>query len=215
MCKSVIFDMDGVITDTMPYHYQAWKHIFEREGVPMSYLDVYQREGQTGIKAVREIFKDHERTISFKKAKEILIEKEELFKKIFRPKFIKGARRFLKRMHKDNFVLALATGTARHELNKILPKELKDLFSVIVTGSDVKKGKPHPEPYKKVLKALKIKPEESVVIENAPLGIESAKGAKLRCLALETSLPRKYLKKADYIFSSFEELQNSICFAKE
>ena len=177
--KSIIFDMDGVITDTMPYHYQAWHKIFKREGVAMSYLDVYQREGQTGISSVREIFNVHGKTISIKKAKEILIEKEDLFKKIFKPKFIKGARGFLQKRYKENFVLALATGTARHELNKILPKELKDLFSVIITGSDVKKGKPHPEPYKKVLRALKIKSSDAVVIENAPLGIESAMDLKI------------------------------------
>jgi len=207
--------MDGVITDTMPYHYQAWKKIFKREGVSMSYLDVYQREGQTGISSVREIFNVHGKTISIKKAKKILVEKEELFKRLFKPKFIKGARRFVKKMHKENFILALATGTARHELDRILPRELKELFSVIITGSDVAKGKPHPEPYKKVLKALKINSKDSVVIENAPLGIESAKGASLKCLALETSLPRKYLKEADYIFSSFNELSDSIRFVRK
>jgi len=214
-CKAIIFDMDGVITDTMPYHYQAWKHVFERAGVAMNRLDVYQREGQTGINAVREIFHEYGKSLSIKKAKEILAEKEELLKKIFKPKFIVGARQFLHKMHKQNFILALATGTARHEFDKILPDHLKNLFSVIITGSDVKKGKPDPEPYKKVLKAIKIKAEDCVVIENAPLGIESAKSAGLRCLALETSLPRKYLKKADYIFSSFKDLVNSITFQRD
>jgi len=214
-CEAIIFDMDGVITDTMPYHYQAWKHVFEREGVAMSYLDVYQREGQTGINAVREIFKIHGQAISFKKAKEVLAEKEELLKRIFKQKFIVGARQFLHKMHKQNFILALATGTARHEFDKILPDHLKNLFSVIITGSDVKKGKPDPEPYKKVLKKLRLNPKKSIVIENAPLGIESAKSAGLRCLALETSLPRKYLKKADYVFSSFKDLVSSITFQRD
>jgi len=108
--------------------------------------------------------------------------------------------------------LALVTGTSRHELYQILPTSLRDLFSVIVTGSDVKHGKPHPEPYLKSLKGLKIKASAAVVIENAPFGIRSAKQAGLKCIALETSLPKKYLSEADAIFPSIKELQSNVLF---
>jgi beta-phosphoglucomutase-like phosphatase (HAD superfamily) len=104
------------------------------------------------------------------------------------------------------------TGTSRHELDEMLPDEIKNLFSVIVTGSDVRFGKPHPEPYQQSLKRLNIEPEKAIVIENAPLGIRSAKRAGLKCFALETSLSREYLKEADYIFRSFKELQDHLSF---
>jgi beta-phosphoglucomutase len=133
-------------------------------------------------------------------------------RKIVRRRFITGSRRFLYFLKKHGFVLTLVTGTARHEVERILSKELLGLFSVIITGNDVKKGKPHPEPYLIALKKLQMKPKDVVVFENAPFGIISAKRAHLRCLALETYLPKTYLKRADFVFSSYQELCRRVHF---
>lgn len=210
--KAAIFDMDGVITNTMPDHYMAWKKIFDAEGIPISRYEIYRREGQPGINTVNEIFASEKRSISRKEAASILKRKENLFKKIVKIRFINGARSFIKSLHNNNCILALVTGTARHELHKILPKSIYDLFSVVITGSDVKKGKPDPEPYLLALKKLNLKPSEAVVIENAPFGISSAKAAGLRCLAVETSLSSDSLKKADLIFDSIGALRKKMQF---
>ena len=106
------------------------------------------------------------------------------------------------------------TGTARHEVHQILPAEIFNLFEVVVCGTDVQNGKPHPEPYLKALKKLKIKAKDAIVIENAPFGIRSAKAAGINCLALETSLPKKFLKQADGIFHSFTHLKSKTEFHK-
>ncbi|HLD69311.1 MAG TPA: HAD family phosphatase, partial [Candidatus Omnitrophota bacterium] len=106
------------------------------------------------------------------------------------------------------------TGTSRHELHRILPDYLYNLFSVVVTGTDVKNGKPHPEPFLKALKLLKIKSSEAVVIENAPLGIQSAKKAGLRCFALASSLPKQFLHEADAVFSSIKEMRGRVGFSR-
>ena len=205
--SAVIFDMDGVITNTMPDHFKAWKIIFTKYGINVSQLDVYKREGQKGLSSVREIFAAHGKTITQKKAEQILIEKEKLFKRIVKTRFITGARSFLNLLYRRGFKLALVTGTARHELLKILPKNIYKLFYVIITGSDVQNGKPHPEPYLNAIKNLKVSVKDALVIENAPFGITSAKDAGLRCFALQTSLPKKYLIKADRIFRSIKDLQ--------
>lgn len=210
--RAVIFDMDGVITNTMPDHYAAWKKVMIDEGVHVTYHDIYCREGQPGIISVREVFRKYGHEFEEKKARQILLKKEEYFKKTVRRRFVPGARRFIKKLYKDKFRLALVTGTSRHELHRILPDPLYELFSVVVTGNDVKHGKPHPEPYMLSLSKLKIKPSEGVVIENAPFGISSAKGAGLRCLALTTSLPAEYLKEADKIFTSFRDLADKARF---
>jgi len=210
--KSVIFDMDGVITNTMPDHYRSWKKTLRDEGIHVTYEDVYKREGQPGLSSVREISMEHQKVFDDKKAARILRAKEDLFKKIVKTRFITGARSFLKNLYKQDIRLALVTGTSRHELHQVLPAPLRGLFSVIVTGNDVKHGKPHPEPYLKSLKDLKIKSSDAVVIENAPFGIRSAKGAGLQCLALETSLPKKYLHEADAVYSSIKDLQSSVLF---
>lgn len=209
---AIILDMDGVITNTMPDHFRSWKVILNRIGIPVTHYDVYRREGQPGIHSVRELTAQYGKPIADGQAHKILKGKEAYFKKIVRLRFILGARTFLKRLHKSNFRLALVTGTSRHEMCQILPASLRRLFSVIVTGSDVTHGKPHPEPYLQSLKKLGLKTGEAVVIENAPFGIQSAKRAGLRCLALETSLPRKYLKEADAVFGSIKELSDGVCF---
>ena len=210
--KAVIFDMDAVITNTMPDHFRAWKEIFNRQGIKVTHFDIYRREGQKGIRSVEEISKEYGRPIPVGNAKKILLEKEELFKKIVKRRFIVGARSFLRFLYKKNIKLALVTGTSRHELHRILPEHLYNFFSVIVTGSDVKNGKPHPEPFLKALKLFKMKPSEAIVIENAPFGIQSAKKAGLRCLALASSLPKEYLKEADQVFSSIKEMRERLNF---
>jgi len=210
--EAVIFDMDGVITHTMPDHYLAWKHIFHAQGLKVGHLDVYKREGQTGITSVMEMFEEKGQPITKAKAKELLRQKERLFKKIVRVRFIPGARSFLRSLRREGFRLALVTGTSRQELHQILPDVLYDLFECVVTGNDVKDGKPHPEPYRNGLKALGLKPSQAVVVENAPLGIRSAKKAGLRCLAVETSLSREYLTEADDVFDSIKDLCSSVCF---
>lgn len=211
--KSVIFDMDGVITNTMPDHYRSWKTTFKEEGIRVTYEDIYKREGQPGLSSVMEIFTEHKKAFSKKEALKVLGKKEALFKKIVKTRFITGARTFLKHLHKKDIRLALVTGTSRHELRQILPASLRDLFSVTVTGNEVKHGKPHPEPYLKSLQKLKVKASQAVVIENAPFGIRSAKQAGLKCLALETSLPKQYLREADMIFSSIKELEEKASFS--
>ena len=213
--QAVIFDMDGVITDTMPYHFNVWKEIFHKNGIVVTHEDIYSREGQKGMESIREIFQAHKKHYNVEYAKQLLLEKEELFKITFKQRFIVGTRNLLKRLSKNRFKLALVTGTSRHEAKRLLPKELFDLFDVSICGCDVKNGKPHPEPYLKALNALLLASGDAVVIENAPFGIRSAKAAGLRCVAIATSLPRSYLYQADHIFSSIKELNEQITFKND
>lgn len=210
--RAVIFDMDGVITDTMSYHMKAWRLILLRHGVRVSKNDIYKREGQKGINSVEEIFSDYGKKFNLSEGKKILLEKEELFKKIVKKRFISGSRRFLNSLKRSGFKLGLVTGTARHEVYKILPDEIFDLFDAVVCGCDVQNGKPHPEPYLSALKKLKINAHQAVVIENAPFGIQSSKTAGIRCLALETSLSKKFLRNADAVFTSFTHMTSNATF---
>ncbi|HAJ57600.1 MAG TPA: hypothetical protein DCL35_07530 [Candidatus Omnitrophica bacterium] len=210
--KAGIFDMDGVITNTMPYHYRAWKKVFKDEGINVSECEIYLREGQPGNITIKEIFSERGERYDEHRMKRILAEKERLFKKTVRRRFIRGSRPFLYFLRSKGIRLALVTGTARHEVVRILPEKLLGLFEVTITGDEVKRGKPHPEPYLLALKKLGIRAKEAVVIENAPFGIRSAKHAKIACIALETSLPKGYLKSADHVFPSFKELKEKVDF---
>jgi beta-phosphoglucomutase len=210
--STVIFDMDGVITDTMPYHFQVWQDLFVREGVPVTHEDIYKREGQKGIDSVREIFAEYGKPFSEEHALRLLKEKEELFQKVFKRHFIPGAIDFIRELHTQGFKLALVTGTSRTEAMKLLPADLFELFNASVCGNEVKNGKPDPEPYLTALQKLSIEGADAVVIENAPFGIRSAKAAGIKCLALETSLPKPYLTQADGIFESFGDLKLHVKF---
>lgn len=213
--STLIFDMDGVITDTMPYHFRAWRTIFAAQGIEASHHDIYKREGQKGIDSVRELFLEKGLVFSEARALAMLLEKEELFKKIFKRRFIPGSRSFIKKSLNHGFKLALVTGTSRHEAQKLLPKEIWECFHVTVCGCDVQNGKPHPEPYLKAINKLNVHPYDAIVFENAPFGIRSAKAAGLNCLALETSLPSSFLTHADAVFSSFKELESRVQLIKQ
>ncbi|MCB9757891.1 MAG: HAD family phosphatase [Candidatus Omnitrophica bacterium] len=210
--KAVIFDMDGVITDTMPEHFEAWRVVLQARGIVVKHLDIYRREGQRGITSVKEIFSERSLPFDLNDAEKILLQKEELFKKNTRKRFIVGTRRLLQFLKKNGFTLAIVTGTARHELHQILPDKLYDLFTIVVTGDDVVHGKPSPDPYLLALKKLAICADDALVIENAPFGIASAKAAGLRCLAVATSLPQEYLQQADAVFPSIKALRQNIEF---
>ena len=211
--KAVIFDMDGVITNTMPYHFDAWLEVFRREGVRVNCYDIYEREGQDGLTSVKEILRQHRRKFTLRQARAILRRKETLFKRIVRIKFVKGARPFVNLLKQRGIPMALVTGTSRQEVKRILPPRLLEKFGVSVTGDEVSRGKPHPEPFLKAVRLLGVSRRDTVVLENAPFGIKAAKRAGLFCIALQTSLPRRYLAQADRIFKSYTGLRRYLlCF---
>jgi HAD superfamily hydrolase (TIGR01509 family) len=214
--RALIFDMDGVITDTMPYHYQAWKIAFQDIlQKDISEQDIYLREGSKGAFALQEIFQQYGWPCDPDILAALLKRKEEVFPKIVHIDFVDGSLDFLKKVHAQGFRMALVTGTSREELSRMLPDFVQTYFSVIVTGSDVAHGKPHPEPYEKALSALRLNPGEAAVLENAPLGVQSAKSAGLICIALATSLTGEFLTDADFVFSSYNDMVREITFIND
>lgn len=212
--KGIIFDMDGVITDTMSYHFKAWQEALGVFGIKVNYYDIYLKEGQKGIETAIELMAENNFKPSIDKAKEILELKEKIFKQIAKPKLIKGSKKLVKDLKKHNFKLALVTGTARDEVKYILPDDLFSLFDINITSDEVKIGKPNPEPYLKALDALKLKSTECIVLENAPFGIKSAKAAGLYCIAITTYLSPDYLKEADIVLKSLGEVDKFICSSR-
>ena len=208
--KGMLFDMDGVVVDSMPYHYRSWRKIFKSLGIHLDKLEIYKREGEQGIGSITSILEEHGIYLSIEERNKLLQDKEVLFKKIASPRLFPGIKSLIKDLKKEGYLLGLVTGTSRGEIDYVLPSYLITSFDVIVTGDSVGRGKPAPDPYMKAISDLKIKPVDAVVIENAPFGILSAKQAGTLCIAITTSLPREYLQNADFICDSLNEVRKLI-----
>lgn len=192
--------------DSMPYHFIAWYEALRPLGIRASVFDVYSREGEKWEKTLRELLARSGVNPARKLLRAISARRQKIFKHYFKRFIFKGAREFLLCLQKQGYILALVTGTPRSEVECILSVGLRKLFAAIVTGDSVKRGKPYPDPYLKAASLLKVRPRECLVVENAPLGIKSAKRAGMFCVALTTSLPREYLKAADMVADSLGQI---------
>jgi len=204
--KAIIFDMDGVIVDSMPYHFIAWYEALKPYGVRVSCFDVYTKEGERWDKTLKSLLASHRVDPTQKILDQIFALRKKIFRKYFKRFIFTGVDEFLACLKNKRYLLGLVTGTPTPEIDRILPKKIKGFFDCIVAGDHVKKGKPNPEPYLLAAKKLKTRADGCVVVENAPLGIESAKSAGMFCVAVTTSLPADYLGKADAVVESLEQI---------
>jgi beta-phosphoglucomutase len=208
--KAVIFDMDGVIVDSMPYHFIAWYEALRPFGIRVSCFDVYSKEGERWDKSLKDFLKKAGVKSTPRLLKEIFSLRQRIFRHYFKRFIFKGCLEFLLCLKGRGYLLGLVTGTPAYELKKILPLKICRLFDHVVAGDSVKRGKPHPDPYLKCARALGLAPRQCLVVENAPFGIESAKKAGMYCVALTSSLPPEYLKGADSVVDNFQEITGMI-----
>lgn len=217
--RAALFDMDGVITDTMPLHYESWKRAFEAYGVDVDKMDVYLREGMTTWEMGRDIARAKGKSLTEEDIKELVKEKSRIFDDLVirEAKAYDGVEEMLRMLRNNGVKVALVTGSRKSSVIPLLKKiGLAGAFEVIVSGDDVEKGKPDPEPYKVAMKKLNEPALNCVVIENAPLGIRSARAAKAGfVIAVTTTLDESYLKEADDIASSIANLEQCIAMRFE
>lgn len=204
--NTVIFDMDGVVVDGMPYHIQSWKEALSTINMSVTDLEIYLMEGMTGRETMEIFASKSNMSLSDETVENVIKLKRRIFNDIFTVTLMKGVKDFLFELKERRYNLALVTGTRLEVVKKVLQMGLNDIFKVIVTGERVNKGKPDPEPYLKAVDELGVRKEDCIVIENAPAGITSAKNAGLICFAVQTSLSEEYLKEADKIFQDIDEV---------
>ncbi len=214
--RAALFDMDGVITDTMLLHYESWKRAFEPYGVDVRPMDVYLREGMTSDKMGRAIVRDKGKELSEDELNEAVEVKTRIFEELVRERAraFEGVPEALKMLRNNGLKLALVTGSKHSSVDVVLKKVgLEGSFDAIIGAEDVSEGKPSPEPYLAAMRKLDMPALDCVVVENAPLGIASAKAAKAGyVIAVTTTLDESYLQDADEIASSFPDLQE--CLAR-
>lgn len=206
--KAVLFDMDGVIVDSMPYHFISWFETLKKYKVTVSPFDIYEKEGEKCEVCVQRFFKRDNIKCNDKIVKEVLKIRDRIYKKYFKVHLFSDIEQTLNNLKKQGLLLAIVTGSVKEKVVSMLPKKIISKFDVIVSADMIKKGKPHPDSYLTAAKQLKVLPKECIVIENAPYGIKAAKSAKMFCVAVTTSLPEQYLKQANVVCKKVSEIFN-------
>lgn len=208
--KSILFDMDGVIVDSMRLHAECWIAVFKEYGVTLGLEDIFLREGMSGVGSIIDIFRSKGHSVPDREEmKRLQEQKLDLFER--RPvRLFPGIEEILGFLSRKGIVLGLVTGSLKRSVSHVLPAGVIAHFQSVITVDDIENGKPHPEPYLKGLEQVGFPPEEVLAVENAPLGIRSAKAAGLCCFAIATTLSEKYLENADRVFPSHAEFYSHI-----
>ncbi len=207
--EAILFDMDGVVLDSMPWHVRAWQEAFREFGLNVPEEALYLHEGAIEAETSRKIFEDQGVSPTDELFQAVLKRQRELFRKKYQA-FVRPFPEIpdlLSDLKREGKRLALVTSSHEEILRDILPQVLLRLFHFVLTGDRVRRRKPHPEPYLLASKNLGVPKPLAAAVENAPAGIKSAKGAGLTCIALTTTLSPEHLKEADIIIPSHEELR--------
>ena len=207
--KAVIWDMDGVIADTAPYHFRAWQEVFGKLGTSYTEDDFRRNFGKRNDTIIRNILGSE---ISPSEIEAIAADKEESFRKRAREniKPLPGAIELLQSLNKRGFSQALGS-SAPIENIKLVTRELdiEGFFQVIVSGREVKEGKPSPQGFLLAAARLGVRPQDCVVIEDAMAGVTAAKQASMSCIAVTTTNDSTQLAEADLVVDTLEKVSVS------
>ncbi len=210
--KAVLFDMDGVLFDSMPNHAYAWSHAMTQFGLHMTPEEAYMHEGRTGGGTIDILMQRHKGRYATEEEKQVIYKaKSDLFSTCPEAHRMPGALELLKKVKSDGITPLIVTGSGQVSLIDRLNHNFPDIFrrELMVTSFDVKHGKPDPEPYLMGLEKGNIQPWEGIVVENAPLGVQAAKAARIFTIAVNTGpLPDQVLLDAgaDLLFPSMQSL---------
>lgn len=214
--KAYFFDMDGVLFNSMPNHAIAWNDVMKQHKLPFTAYDCYLNEGRTGESVIREaILTAYNREATPDEIATIYAEKSAYFnmleKKTGGTPTIPGVEEVLQYIHSCGHQIWVVTGSGMRSLLDNLNSVLPAVFHSdrMITAFDVINGKPDPEPYLKAWERSGLPKEQCVVIENAPLGVQSGKAAGLKVYAVNTGILSKadlLCAGADKVFDSMMEL---------
>jgi beta-phosphoglucomutase len=226
--KGIIFDMDGVLVDAMPFHCRAIQTAAKQEvNIDIAQRDVYLLEGMPGEEMVKELLRHKRYTGKIEElsdddsdkldsiAHRIHERKKKVFQQINASSAINGARELV---YMIGCKKALVSGAAKQEVDSIINKYFgKDVFDVVVSGEDLEEGKPSPDPFRTALTKMGLTESEAIVVENAPLGVKAANNAKIRCIVTLNNTPLKLSDFEDLIEkrSIFPNTSSAISFLRE
>ncbi len=205
--EAVIFDWDGVIADSAADYYRAYELTLAPRGIVTTAREVYLCEGMTTEQVMTALYAARGLSLSEEQARDLARERREIYTRIARNQSFPGIWEMIRDLHQLGFKVALVTGSTRGTLKLALAADCEGLFSAIVTGDSVVHPKPDPEPFLIAGRELQVAPQRSLVVENAPFGVESAHRAGCRVAALCTTLEAADLEGADWVLPDHAALR--------
>ncbi len=219
MLKGVIFDMDGVLVDNMTVHMDAFTEIARRYGVD---LDIEATLGMAG-KGNDEIFEALFPAEIVKKVgpQTLGVEKEAIYREIYAPKLapVPGLIEFLAALKSAGIKIAVGTSAPQANMDFVFDGlGIRQYFDVIVNADMVTRCKPDPEIYQVAVAKLGLQPDECLVFEDAPAGIQAARAAGIKVVTLTTTLSKSILEQTHGVamiisdFTKFKIYEGELIF---
>lgn len=207
----IIFDLDGTLVNTLEQHIEAFQILFRKERINISYNQIAEQMGRTPKDTLLSLIPDLKNKT--KELESLAIEKENILTNLLdKIELFEGAKETLEFLHKKNYILCLASSTPKFNVMKILSSaKIKDFFHFIVTGEDIKVGKPNPEVFLKAANKANISNEKCLVIGDSTHDVIAARNATMKIIVASTGKhSTKELEKfkPDYISESLMDLIN-------
>ena len=204
---AVLFDMDGVIIDSNPYHKDAWLEFCRRYDVELKEEDVPRYiYGKTNKTALADVF---QREFSPEESFRMSEEKEAIYRELHRAdiSLIKGLDSLLKTFAQHDIPLAVCTNAPIANLDFMLEETgIRPYFKVLIDASQVSKGKPDPEIYLKAARLLDVPPARCIVMEDSTVGVEAGLRAGMKVVGITTTHTAAELDHTHLVIDDFEEL---------
>ncbi len=203
----VIFDMDGVLADTGPIHFESWVKMGEEIGIKFTREIFKQTFGQQSPEITRKLVGPN--------IDEALVEKwanlkEKYYRELVTEKLkpLPGVIKIINELKSEGFKLAVGSSGPPENVKLLLTSlRIKNYFDTIITAAEIKRGKPEPDVFLIIAKILNVSPKNCIVIEDAPVGIEAAKRAGMISIALTSTHNKEDLLDAQLIIKDLTEIK--------
>lgn len=211
--RAALFDMDGTLYDSMPHHVQAWLGMCRSAGLEATPRDFLMAEGRTGADTIDMLFRrsyGHEATAD--DVERLYAIKSANFSAMPPVDVMQGAPQAVQACEDAGMQTVLVTGSGQTSLIERLALDYPGAFALKVSSRDVRRGKPRPEPYLKAMERAGVQPWQAIVVENAPLGVQSGVAAGVFTIGVATGLPVEVLAEAgaSIVFASMPECASAM-----
>lgn len=209
MLKGIIFDMDGVLINSEPFHYQVWKEALKKRGIILDY-EIYKPCIGSTVQVLMQILHEHygvdEKDDSL--PQEVKNLKQEMIEKQGYPPLIPHVKDMLERFHEAGYQMAVASSSPQAYIENVTSYwGISPYFQVLVSGEHVEHPKPAPDIFLKTADILGLLPEECLVIEDSENGCRAAKAAGMTCMAYyNPDSGKQNLQTASVVVEGFEEI---------